>query len=60
MIIRTAIAFKTNGSPEIVARKLEGLKTSEESIELGRRRLVGAQEDMIVDVAIDIARGQQL
>lgn len=60
MKTRTAIAFKADASPEIVARKLEGLKTSEESIELGRRRLVGAQEDMIIDVSLDVAAEQQL
>jgi 4-hydroxy 2-oxovalerate aldolase len=38
-----------------------GLDTREILVELGRRRMVGGQEDMIVDVALDIlkARGQE-
>jgi len=60
MKTRTAIAFKTKASLEIVARNLEGPKTCGESIEFGRRRLLGAQGDMIVDVAFDVAGEQQL
>ncbi|WP_313252051.1 4-hydroxy-2-oxovalerate aldolase [Stenotrophomonas sp.] len=39
-----------------------GLKTADILVELGKRRMVGGQEDMIVDVALDMlrARGEQL
>ena len=33
-----------------------GLKTVDILVELGRRRMVGGQEDMIVDVALDLQR----
>ncbi|MBC7782801.1 MAG: 4-hydroxy-2-oxovalerate aldolase, partial [Burkholderiales bacterium] len=35
-----------------------GLDTRAILIELGRRRMVGGQEDMIVDVALDMARSR--
>src|SRR5262245_61715134 len=35
-----------------------GLKTVDILVELGRRRMVGGQEDMIVDVALDLAGPQ--
>jgi len=36
-----------------------GLKTVDILVELGRRRMVGGQEDMIVDVALDLLRQQE-
>ena len=36
-----------------------GIDTREILVELGRRRMVGGQEDMIVDVALDILKEQQ-
>lgn len=36
-----------------------GLKTVDILVELGRRRMVGGQEDMIVDVALDLLRQKQ-
>ena len=40
---------------EVAAEKY-GLKTVDILVELGRRRMVGGQEDMIVDVALDLKR----
>ncbi|CAB5689327.1 4-hydroxy-2-oxovalerate aldolase [Delftia tsuruhatensis] len=40
---------------EAAARKY-GLRTVDILVELGRRRMVGGQEDMIVDVALDLLR----
>ncbi len=40
---------------EAAAQKY-GLKTVDILVELGRRRMVGGQEDMIVDVALDLRR----
>ncbi|AIO33204.1 4-hydroxy-2-oxovalerate aldolase [Burkholderia cenocepacia] len=40
---------------EAVAKKY-GLKTVDILVELGRRRMVGGQEDMIVDVALDLLK----
>lgn len=42
---------------EAAARKY-GLKTVDILVELGRRRMVGGQEDMIVDVALDLLKAQ--
>lgn len=39
-----------------VASSRYGVKTVDILVELGRRRMVGGQEDMIVDVALDLAR----
>jgi len=36
-----------------------GLDTREILIELGRRKMVGGQEDMIVDVALDLVKAQE-
>jgi 4-hydroxy 2-oxovalerate aldolase len=43
---------------EAAARKY-GLKTVDILAELGRRRMVGGQEDMIVDVALDLHRSRE-
>ena len=40
---------------ETASRKY-GVKTVDVLVELGRRRMVGGQEDMIVDVALDLAK----
>jgi 4-hydroxy 2-oxovalerate aldolase len=41
------------------AAKTYGLDTRAILVELGRRRMVGGQEDMIVDVALDMARARE-
>jgi 4-hydroxy 2-oxovalerate aldolase len=42
------------------AAKTYGLDTREILTELGARRMVGGQEDMIVDVALDILKSRGL
>ena len=42
-----------------VAAKKYGLKTVDILVELGKRRMVGGQEDMIVDVALDLLKGHE-
>ena len=42
-----------------VAAKKYGLKTVDILVELGKRRMVGGQEDMIVDVALDLKKHQE-
>ena len=37
-------------------RRRHQLKTVDILVELGKRRMVGGQEDMIVDVALDILK----
>ena len=36
-----------------------GLDTRDILVELGRRRMVGGQEDMIVDVALDMVKARE-
>jgi len=43
---------------EVAARKY-GLNTVDILVELGKRRMVGGQEDMIVDVALDLLKTQE-
>ncbi|MFG1395264.1 4-hydroxy-2-oxovalerate aldolase, partial [Xanthobacter agilis] len=40
------------------ASRLHGVDTRQILVELGRRRMVGGQEDMILDVALDILKNQ--
>lgn len=42
-----------------IASKRYGLNTIDILVELGRRRMVGGQEDMIIDVALDLLKQQQ-
>jgi 4-hydroxy 2-oxovalerate aldolase len=42
------------------ASRTYGIDVREILLELGRRRMVGGQEDMIVDVALDIARHREV
>jgi 4-hydroxy 2-oxovalerate aldolase len=41
------------------ASEIYGIDTREILVELGRRRMVGGQEDMIIDVALDLARQRE-
>jgi 4-hydroxy 2-oxovalerate aldolase len=43
-----------------ITSKRYGLNTVDILVELGRRRMVGGQEDMIVDVALDLLKQQQV
>ena len=41
------------------ASETYGIDTREILIELGRRKMVGGQEDMIVDVALDMLKARE-
>ena len=43
--------------PEQLALELDGIDTSSIPVELGRRKMVGGQEDMIVNVAPNMVGG---
>ena len=40
--------------------KTYGVDTRDILVELGKRRMVGGQEDMIVDVALDILKSREV
>jgi 4-hydroxy 2-oxovalerate aldolase len=40
----------------MAAARKYGLKTVDILVELGRRHMVGGQEDMIIDVALDLLK----
>jgi 4-hydroxy 2-oxovalerate aldolase len=42
------------------ASETYGLETRDILVELGRRKMVGGQEDMIVDVALDMLKAKDL
>jgi len=44
----------------IAAAERMGLNTVDILVELGKRRMVGGQEDMIVDVALDLLKAQKI
>ena len=52
----TRIMVVTVGGRQAAHAKSHGLDTREILEELGSRHMVGGQEDMIIDVALDIKR----
>ncbi|MCL4672682.1 MAG: hypothetical protein KJZ64_07035 [Sphingomonadaceae bacterium] len=44
--------------PRQLFLELDGIDTCSLPVEVGRRKMVGGQEDMIVDVALDMVRAK--
>ena len=57
--VGAAIQLVTNGLKATDYRPSDSDKAVDILVELGRRRMVGGQEDMIVDVALDLLKQQE-